>query len=82
MYSFSFLRRARGADGGAAGVAEAAVACAPVDTAHDVALLLQALGQVRGDETAGAGDADLEARGEISGELLLGEGREDHCGDV
>ena len=54
----------------------------PVDRTHEVALLLEALGEVGGDEAAGAGDADLQLRVTL-GELLLGDGGKDHaCLDV
>jgi hypothetical protein len=45
----------------------------PVDSANEVALLLEALRQVGGDEAAGAGDADLHLLVSL-GEFLLGDG--------
>ena len=45
----------------------------PVDGADEVALLLEALGEVGGDEAAGAGHANLHLLVAL-GELLLGDG--------
>ena len=53
----------------------------PVYRAHEVALLLEALGEVGGDEAAGAGHADLELRVAL-GELLLGHGRQNLRGEA
>ena len=53
----------------------------PVDRAHEVALLLEALGEVGGDEAAGAGHADLQLRVAL-GELLLGHGRQNLRGEA
>ena len=53
----------------------------PVYCAHEVALLLEALGEVGGDEAAGTGHADLELRVAL-GELLLGHGRQNLRGEA
>ena len=53
----------------------------PVYRAHEVALLLETLGEVGGDEAAGAGHADLELRVAL-GELLLGHGRQNLRGEA
>eukprot|EP00964_Phaeocystis_antarctica_P082130 scaffold51468_cov56-Phaeocystis_antarctica.AAC.2 len=59
----------------AEGVGRHVLILLPVDGADEVALLLEALGEVGGDEAAGAGDADLHLLVAL-GELFLGDGRQ------